>query len=677
MVTDSRTATGSGVQPVFDVNGNQTIYVNYDLDGDGVADQSTQEDQSGVDYFNWENQLAQAQRFINNVATSINVFYDGDGNRIVKSVGATTSTFLVDDRNPTGYAQVLEETLFPVARGSWQNGHWAFNEGAGNIASDISRACFPSGFASDLELAGAETRREEGAYSLKSVTDKQRSIGPSQPKDDGECTWKTRLCQGHHGAIQSGVTWAAGKVGSALQFGATSGGVQIPDAAGLRQAGSPTLAFWMQTSSTPSAAARLVGKGTSANENYGVWTTANDSHLYFGYVNTSGVLQRVSSLTSFTPGVWYHVAVSLSATSGAGNVQFYVNGTGETSAPGVTGLPTTSTDLLTFGYAGYGAAFTGMLDEVYLYSTSVSAGPLYINTLSATTGTGLICRYNAGLNLIGQERLASGTWNSSYYGYDGLGSVRVLYDATGNATDTYSYDAFGNLQESSGSTLNYYRFAGQQWDPDIKLYYNRARYLNPDTGRFTTRDTWEGSLDDPASLHRYLYASANPVAIVDPTGHFFEGISGLLVGMSQRFAAWSMAGSVAAKSFGVAISVLNVVAFISDPAAYISMGPAGAPDILAADVTTLARAGGGLFRATRSGLAARNAFRILSGWRVDLSLPQVGQPGGDEVTTALLEIHDSMWIGSRFHGKSPNDPSTLSPLLKGTSRNPKFSVLFL
>ena len=35
--------------------------------------------------------------------------YDGDGNRVAKTVGGVTTAFLVDSINPTGYAQVLDE----------------------------------------------------------------------------------------------------------------------------------------------------------------------------------------------------------------------------------------------------------------------------------------------------------------------------------------------------------------------------------------------------------------------------------------------------------------------------------------------------------------------------------------------------------------------------------------
>jgi RHS repeat-associated protein len=85
---------------------------------------------------------------------------------------------------------------------------------------------------------------------------------------------------------------------------------------------------------------------------------------------------------------------------------------------------------------------------------------------------------------------------------------------------TYDYDAYGNLIHSTGSTPNNYLFAGEQFDPDLNLYYNRARYLNVSTGRFWTMDTYQGDAESPLSLHKYLYASSSPVDRVDPSGNF-------------------------------------------------------------------------------------------------------------------------------------------------------------
>jgi RHS repeat-associated protein len=95
---------------------------------------------------------------------------------------------------------------------------------------------------------------------------------------------------------------------------------------------------------------------------------------------------------------------------------------------------------------------------------------------------------------------------------------------------TYDYDAFGNLIHSTGTTPNNYLFAGEQFDPDLNLYYNRARYLNVTTGRFWTMDTEEGNDEEPLSLHKYLYTNANPVDGIDPTGN--DDIAELSAGFS-------------------------------------------------------------------------------------------------------------------------------------------------
>jgi RHS repeat-associated protein len=116
--------------------------------------------------------------------------------------------------------------------------------------------------------------------------------------------------------------------------------------------------------------------------------------------------------------------------------------------------------------------------------------------------------------------MISGTLTTSFYGYDGHGSVRFLTSSTGAITDTYDYDAFGNLISSTGPTPNTYLFAGEQFDPALGIYYNRARYYDQRQGRFWTMDTFEGDLNAPSNLQRYVYASDNPTNFLDPTGRF-------------------------------------------------------------------------------------------------------------------------------------------------------------
>lgn len=70
-------------------------------------------------------------------------------------------------------------------------------------------------------------------------------------------------------------------------------------------------------------------------------------------------------------------------------------------------------------------------------------------------------QYAWGNALVSQNRLINGIWTASFYGTDGHGSVRMLTDSDGVVTDTYDYDAFGNLVSSFGSTPNNYLYSGE------------------------------------------------------------------------------------------------------------------------------------------------------------------------------------------------------------------------
>jgi len=126
--------------------------------------------------------------------------------------------------------------------------------------------------------------------------------------------------------------------------------------------------------------------------------------------------------------------------------------------------------------------------------------------------------YTYGKSRISQSQLINGAWTASFYGLDGMGSVRVLTDATGAVTDTYDYDAWGNAVNTTGATSNLFLYRGEQYDSDLGLYYLRARYFNPLSGRFLTRDPKAGHIKVPATLHKYFYAGADPVNLDDPSG---------------------------------------------------------------------------------------------------------------------------------------------------------------
>jgi RHS repeat-associated protein len=96
--------------------------------------------------------------------------------------------------------------------------------------------------------------------------------------------------------------------------------------------------------------------------------------------------------------------------------------------------------------------------------------------------------YTYGLQRIDEYQIVNNAWTVSYYGYYGFGTVRQLTNASGAVTDTWEYDAFGNVLNHTGSTPNEMLYRGEQYDPDLGLYYLRARYYNPQTDRFMSRD---------------------------------------------------------------------------------------------------------------------------------------------------------------------------------------------
>jgi RHS repeat-associated protein len=143
----------------------------------------------------------------------------------------------------------------------------------------------------------------------------------------------------------------------------------------------------------------------------------------------------------------------------------------------------------------------------------------YPQIVDELNGSGVVTRtYTYGLQRISEDQVINSTWTPSFYGYDGMGSVRNLTNAAGAVTDKWEYDAFGNAWTVSGTTPNEFLYRGEQYDSDLGLYYLRARYYNPVTGRFMSRDPEDGKPIDPKTLHKYLYAGGDPVNWVDPRG---------------------------------------------------------------------------------------------------------------------------------------------------------------
>ena len=110
-----------------------------------------------------------------------------------------------------------------------------------------------------------------------------------------------------------------------------------------------------------------------------------------------------------------------------------------------------------------------------------------------------------------EEILSNGTVH--YYHHDQLGSTRLLTGSTGTVGATFTYNANGTLTNQTGSSNTPLRWAGQYQDPQTGLYYMRARYYDPTTAQFITRDPLAAQTREP-----YAYADDNPLTYTDPSG---------------------------------------------------------------------------------------------------------------------------------------------------------------
>jgi RHS repeat-associated protein len=94
----------------FSYDNNDRLSIDsYDANGNTISS-------AGISYvYDFENRLL--------MRGAITMVYDGDGNRVSQTVGGTTTKYLVDDLNPTGYNQVIDELVGGVVNRTYMYGY--------------------------------------------------------------------------------------------------------------------------------------------------------------------------------------------------------------------------------------------------------------------------------------------------------------------------------------------------------------------------------------------------------------------------------------------------------------------------------------------------------------------------------------------------------------------------
>ena len=114
------------------------------------------------------------------------------------------------------------------------------------------------------------------------------------------------------------------------------------------------------------------------------------------------------------------------------------------------------------------------------------------------------------------EQIALNTSTPTYLTYTPSNSTWISTNAAGDETSYWGYDAFGNL--AFGAPTSPFGYSGQYTDANTGLVNDRARFYEPQTGGFTTRDPAFATTETA-----YTYADGDPVNGSDPSGLCLQG----------------------------------------------------------------------------------------------------------------------------------------------------------
>ncbi|WP_412126550.1 DNRLRE domain-containing protein [Streptomyces xinghaiensis] len=145
---------------------------------------------------------------------------------------------------------------------------------------------------------------------------------------------------------------------------------------------------------------------------------------------------------------------------------------------------------------------------------------------------------------------------------DGTGAAAILSDQHGDVTGSFDpatgalggsagYSPFGEVTARTGATgtLGY---QGEYADPDTGQVNMHARWYDPTTGGFSSRDSWTLNPVPSIQANRYTYGNGSPLLNTDPSGHFVCG--GVCIGIGLGVAALVASGVAAGAGVGVSQS---------------------------------------------------------------------------------------------------------------------------
>ena len=193
-----------------------------------------------------------------------------------------------------------------------------------------------------------------------------------------------------------------------------------------------------------------------------------------------------------------------------------------------------------------------------------------VHVLAEVDGAGALKRaytHGAGVdNWLAMTVYTGATVKAYYFVTDHLGTVHAVVDGSGTIVESYQFDAWGRVLgvfDGSGTPLsqsaigNRILWQGREYSWNTGLYYFRARFYDPITGRWLSNDP----IGISGGLNQYVFCGDNPVNFRDPAGLCTEMEPGL-TDTTFDFIAWMLPffkGATVVKA-GLAMDAVDVSA---------------------------------------------------------------------------------------------------------------------
>jgi RHS repeat-associated protein len=173
-------------------------------------------------------------------------------------------------------------------------------------------------------------------------------------------------------------------------------------------------------------------------------------------------------------------------------------------------------------------------DQILIRPTSTESYDFYIDDIIFSNSRTITHNVSSGKRQYMSD--SNDQPEDTWYHFDHLGNVANLSDSSGDETEEFAQDAFGNVLSSTttgawASSVSGRHLTTKEYDGASEMYYFYQRWYDPEVGRFISKDPvmspiLASKLDPsvvPCDIIRqyanpYLYCLNNPINYVDTSG---------------------------------------------------------------------------------------------------------------------------------------------------------------